>query len=63
MEKISTFMYLYDNIESYEDLINANEVFELDDELSLMLDKINIIEQSPRKEITDKIIEFAKTYE
>lgn len=63
MEKISTFMYLYDNIESYEDLINANEVFELDDELSLMLDKINIIEQSPRKEITDKIIAFAKSYE
>ena len=28
MEKNSTFIFLYDNIESYEDLIDADEMFE-----------------------------------
>ena len=61
MEKISTFMYLYDNINNYEDLINADEIFELDEEIAFMLENLDLLQQAPKKETTDRIIEFSKS--
>ena len=61
MEKNSTFIFLYDNIESYEDLIDADEIFDIDEDISNILENIGLLNQTPRKEITDNIIEYSKS--
>ncbi len=62
MEKISTFVYLFDNLENSNEIIDIDDILQCDNKTNVFLDSINLLEEKPENDTIKNIIDYSKSF-